>query len=161
MAVAERNERIAVTDADPGSDDARLLLAELGATLARLTGADGAANFSAADVVQARSAFLLARAADDGAPLGCGSLRRLHDDVAEVKRMFARPGTRGVGRALLVELERRAAGFGYREIWLETRKINTRAVDFYRHAGYAVRPNYGVYVGRDEAICFAKSLPRG
>ncbi|HSC78794.1 MAG TPA: hypothetical protein VLC08_00440, partial [Chitinolyticbacter sp.] len=48
---------------------------------------------------------------------------------------------------------------GYREVWLETRRVNIIAVDFYMGHGYAERENYGVYVGRPEAVCFEKALP--
>jgi ribosomal protein S18 acetylase RimI-like enzyme len=72
--------------------------------------------------------------------------------------MYARPGTRGVGAALLAHIERAAAGFGYRELWLETRRVNARAVAFYLGHGYAGIDNYGKYAGRPEAVCFGKRL---
>ena len=81
-------------------------------------------------------------------------------DLGEIKRMYAKPGTRGVGAALLAHLEREAQGFGYRELWLETRRVNLRAVGFYRAHGYIEIANYGRYVGRAEAICFGKRLER-
>ena len=57
---------------------------------------------SAADI----SVVLVARA-DDGEALGCGALRALGDDAAEVKRMYVAPSARGrgVATALLAELE--------------------------------------------------------
>jgi ribosomal protein S18 acetylase RimI-like enzyme len=78
--------------------------------------------------------------------------------VAEVKRMFARPGQAGVGSAVLAYLEGEAAALGYRALWLETRLVNTRAVRFYEARGYARIPNYGRYAGRPEAACFEKRL---
>ncbi len=143
---------------DPDSADGRVLLEELSATLAGITGSSGKASFSNDDARVPRSLFAVARAAD-GALLGCGALRPLDGDVGEVKRMFARPGTQGVGSALLAYLEREAAGFGYRALWLETRRVNTRAVGFYLKHGYAEIPNYGKYIGRPEAICLGKTLP--
>lgn len=56
----------------------------------------------------ARTVFLLARAAD-GAPRGCGALRPLDDHTAEIKRMYARPGS-GAGRVLLATREAPAWG---------------------------------------------------
>jgi GNAT superfamily N-acetyltransferase len=138
---------------DPDSADAQALTGELSAALAAITGDSGAASFAAADV----SLFVVARA-DDGGLLGCGALRALAGAVGEIKRMYARPGTRGVGKALLAHLEREAAGFGYRELWLETRRVNARAVAFYLGHGYAEIDNYGKYVGRPEAACFGKRL---
>ena len=156
-----------VSACDPESADARALVADLSAALAGITGDSGAASFAAADARVARSLFVVARG-DDGALLGCGALRPLDGDVGdavgqnvgEIKRMYARLGTRGVGAALLAHLEREAAVFGYRKLWLETRRVNTRAVAFYLTHGYIEIPNYGKYVGRLEAICFGKHLAK-
>jgi ribosomal protein S18 acetylase RimI-like enzyme len=144
----------AIAAADPDSPDARVLLAELGAALADITGSDGSASFDAADVRGPRACFLVARAAD-GSLAGCGALRPLTDDVAELKRMYARPGS-GAGANLLAALERQALAFGYRDVWLETRRVNLRAVAFYQKHGYRVIANFGKYVGRPEAICLGK-----
>ena len=48
--------------------------------------------------------------------------------------------------------------FGYKAVWLETRRVNESAVRFYLEQGYQVRPNYGNYIGRSEAICFEKNF---
>ena len=146
----------AVTPADPDSPESRELLRELGAALAAITGSDGTASFDAADVRGECACFLLARDAD-GLAVGCGALRPLADGVAELKRMYARPGS-GAGRFVLAALERQALAFGYTEAWLETRKVNARAVAFYEKHGYRVIPNYGKYVGRAEAVCLGKAL---
>jgi ribosomal protein S18 acetylase RimI-like enzyme len=147
-----------VTADDPDSDEARALIAELGAALARMTGDSGAASFDPADVRGVRAGFVLARG-PDGMALGCGALRPLEGDIAELKRMYARPGTgAGVGAALLAHLERQAVELGYVAVWLETRRINTRAVAFYDKHGYRPIANYGKYVGRLDAICMGKSL---
>jgi ribosomal protein S18 acetylase RimI-like enzyme len=146
----------AVAPADPDSPDARALLGELGAALAAITGSDGAASFDAADVRGERACFLVARAAD-GSLAGCGALRPLAENVAELKRMYARPGS-GAGRFLLAALEHQAAAFGYAEIWLETRRVNGRAVAFYEKHGYGAIANYGKYAGRADAVCLGKQL---
>ena len=72
--------------------------------------------------------------------------------------MFAQPGSKGVGWAILQHLETLAFRDGYRERWLETRAVNRRAVSFYERNGYRVIPNFGKYVGKPEAVCFAKAL---
>ena len=143
---------------DPESAEAQVLLAKLSAALAAITGDSGAASYSADDARVARSLFVVARNGD-GDLLGCGALRPLDGDVGEIKRMYARAGSRGVGAALLAHLESAAQGFGYRVLWLETRRVNARAVDFYQRHGYATIANYGKYVGRPAAICFGKRLP--
>jgi GNAT superfamily N-acetyltransferase len=142
---------------DPEHDDARGLVEELSDALALITGASGKASYAADDARVARSLFVVARG-EDGQLLGCGALRPLDGDVGEVKRMYARPGTKGVGAALLAHIEHAAQAFGYRALWLETRRVNTRAVAFYLDHGYGQIPNYGKYVGRPEAVCFGKTL---
>jgi len=44
------------------------------------------------------------------------------------------------------------------EVLCETRKINTVAVAFYLKSGFKRIENYGVYKGRDDAVCFQKIL---
>ena len=78
--------------------------------------------------------------------------------VAELKWMFAVPGSRGAGSAVLAFLEREAALLGYGQNWLETRRVNQRAIAFYERRGYRATANCGRYVGRPEAICRAKTL---
>ncbi|WP_428312005.1 GNAT family N-acetyltransferase [Hydrocarboniphaga sp.] len=133
------------------------MLEALSARLAEISGADGKASFDPNDVRGARACFLIAREAQ-GRAVGCAALRPLQDGVGEVKRMYARPGTRGVGSALLTQIESRVVGLGYAALWLETRRVNTQAVAFYQARGYQLIDNYGRYVGRSEAVCFGKTL---
>jgi GNAT superfamily N-acetyltransferase len=142
---------------DPDDGEARALMDELSDALAAITGDSGRASFDPADVRAARACFAVARDAG-GRALGCGAFRPLADGVAELKRMYARPGTRGVGGAVLRFLEAEAARLGFAELWLETRRVNARAVAFYERHGYAPIPNYGKYAGNPGAACFAKRL---
>jgi GNAT superfamily N-acetyltransferase len=143
---------------DPETLDASKLIDLLSDTLSSITGDSGRSSFDPNDVRGPRSLFVVARNAA-GQPVGCGALRPLDKHVAEIKRMFAVPGTRGVGSALLEMLEREAVRLGYAETWLETRLVNHRAVGFYESRGYKRIPNFGKYIGRDDAVCFAKKLP--
>ena len=148
---------LAIAACDPGHADALLLMEELSAALAAITGDSGKASFAPDDARVARALFVVARG-HDGEPLGCAALRPLEGEVAEVKRMYARPGSAGVGAALLAHVEQAAREFGYRELWLETRRVNERAVGFYRKHGYGEIAAFGKYVGRPEAICLGKAL---
>lgn len=146
---------IVCSPADPDSVDARALIAELDAALATITGDSGASSFDAADVRGPGAVFLVARA--DGMAVGCGALRPLADGVAELKRMFARPGS-GAGHALLAALEAQAAAMGYRALHLSTRRVNARAVDFYRRHGYADVAPWGKYAGSERSVCLGREL---
>jgi ribosomal protein S18 acetylase RimI-like enzyme len=144
---------------DPGTPDAVALIDELSAALAAITGDSGRSSFDLGDVRAARALFVVARNGG-GQAVGCGAFRPLADGIAEVKRMYSRPGNPGVGSALLAFLEAQAAVLGYRAIWLETRAVNQRAVGFYRARGYAQMTNYGKYAGNDQAVCLGKQLDR-
>jgi ribosomal protein S18 acetylase RimI-like enzyme len=146
-----------VAPEDPATADASYLLENLSKALARITGDSGNASFDPDDVRGANAQFVVARTST-GEPVGCGAFRPLHGQTAEIKRMYAAPGTRGVGAAVLLYLERSAAEMNYVEFWLETRAINTRAVDFYKKHGYSRIPNFGKYAGNEAAVCFAKAL---
>jgi putative acetyltransferase len=63
---------------------------------------------------------------DDGTPLGCGGLRRLDDDHAEIKRMFVHPDHRGSGvsSALLARLERVALDSGWSRLRCASRRCS-------------------------------------
>jgi GNAT superfamily N-acetyltransferase len=149
---------IEVATADPHSPEAQHLLAALSETLRQITGSSGAASFQVSDVQIAGACFAIAHH-PGGEPVGCGAIRPLQPGVAELKRMFAVPGTRSVGSAVLAFLEREAARLGYSEIWLETRGTNRRAVAFYERHGYQRIANFGRYIGRPEAVCLGKRLP--
>lgn len=142
--------------ADPDSPDARVLVKELDAALAAICGDSGSGSFDPADVRGPSAVFLIARDAQ-GHALGCGALRPLAPGVAELKRMYARPGS-GAGLALLRALEAQALAFGYRDIWLSTRRVNVKALAFYARNGYAPVAQYGRYVGREESVCLGKHL---
>jgi GNAT superfamily N-acetyltransferase len=148
---------IAVSAEDPAGAEALALVAELTATLTAITGDGGQASFDPADVRGPRACFALARGAH-GRALGCGALRPLDAEVGELKRMFARPGTRGVGSAVLQFLEREAARHGYAALRLSTRRVNERAVAFYARHGYRRIDGYGHYVGSEVSVCFEKAL---
>lgn len=142
---------------DPDHADARGLIAALSQRLAAITGSSGQASFDEDDVRGPGAAFLLARD-EQGRAIGCGGLRPLQPGVAEIKRMYAGVAGQGVGSAVLAALEAKAKSLGYGEIRLETRRVNTVAVGFYLRAGYREIPPYGRYVGRPEAVCFAKPI---
>ena len=156
---------LVVAAEDPAGADAQALMAALSCTLAAITGSDGRASFDVDEVRGERARFVVARDAQ-GRALGCGALRPLAaagvtDEIAEIKRMFAVPGTAGVGSAVLSFLEAEAARLGYTHAWLETRLVNARAVAFYERRGYARIENYGRYRGNGAAVCFGKGLDVG
>lgn len=147
-----------IKEASIACSDALMLLRELSDALTRITGASGEASFSQDELEDPRAVFMIAYL--DGAACGCGALRPYSADAAEIKRVYARPNTQGVGTAIVKALEEKAKGFAYARLILETRKVNEIAVSFYQKLGYTVRPNFGRYAGRREAVCMEKAFPR-
>jgi GNAT superfamily N-acetyltransferase len=113
---------------------------------------------SAADV----GVVLMARE-DDGTPLGCGALRPLGEDVAEVKRMYVVPAARGrgVSKAVLAALEDAARERGWTTLRLETGPLQPEAIGLYTAAGYRPIAAFGAYVGdpdAEESLFFERVL---
>jgi len=146
-----------VTPTDPTAPESVALTKELSAALAAITGDSGKSSFDPADVRGENARFVIAHNAA-GHAIGCGAFRPLQPGIAEIKRMYSRPGNPGTGSAILSFLEREAVALGYHALWLETRLVNRRAVEFYERRGYARIANFGKYVGNPAAVCFEKRL---
>lgn len=94
------------------------------------------------EMVPPRGLFLLVELA--GTPVACGGVRRLSNDIAEIKRMYVAPPARrrGVARALLARLEDEARGLGCRVARLDTGRDMEAALALYRAVGYREIPDY-------------------
>ncbi|SPO23567.1 uncharacterized protein UTRI_02246 [Ustilago trichophora] len=93
-------------------------------------------------------------------PVGCGGLRRLDENSAELKRMFVTKQARGKGaaNAVLVFLEQKSLALGIHRLLLETGDKLVEAQRFYTRNGYRIIPNFGYYAGVDSSICMEKML---
>jgi DNA-binding MarR family transcriptional regulator/GNAT superfamily N-acetyltransferase len=79
-----------------------------------------------------------------GEPVGSGALKFHGRRPAELKRMWVAPQARGLGlgRRLLVELERLAVEHGVRTLRLETNKSLVEAIALYRSSGWREVPAF-------------------
>jgi ribosomal protein S18 acetylase RimI-like enzyme len=77
-------------------------------------------------------------ASHDGTPCGCVALRKIDALSCEMKRLYVRPGTRGlgVGRELVRRILEDARGRGYAIMRLDTLATMTSAVALYRGFGF-------------------------
>jgi GNAT superfamily N-acetyltransferase len=80
----------------------------------------------------------------DGEPVAIGGVRDLDRPVAELKAMYVAPAVRGrgIGRRLLVRLERIAAARGCPAARLDTLAALGPACSLYESAGYERIPDY-------------------
>jgi putative acetyltransferase len=152
---------ISIKQDNPHGKAATQLVRELSAEITRRysdLGDDGSGSFSPNDALVPRSAFVVARL--DGQPVGCGALRPMDSESAEIKRMFVAVGARrlGIGRGILAELERLAGEFGYRVMRLETGNRQPEAIALYEKYGFYRIPPFGQYAGNPLCRCFEKGV---
>ena len=91
---------------------------------------------------------------DDGLA-GCIAMRRLDEDVCEMKRLFVRDGFRGlgVGKELVSKLIEEARTIGYRKMRLDTYPPKMgKAVSIYKARGFRPIPAY--YDNPHEGVLF-------
>jgi GNAT superfamily N-acetyltransferase len=104
---------------------------------------------------------------EDGRAIAGGGVKRLDERTCEIKRMYVAPDARGrgVGRALLAELEELARDLGYVVARLDTGVHQPGARRMYEHEGYAAIPDYNrnpyaAYWG-EKRLAAADALERG
>jgi DNA-binding MarR family transcriptional regulator/GNAT superfamily N-acetyltransferase len=125
---------------DPDGPDAQWCLeqyfAELGERFERGFDAGKSIPADAGDLRPPRGTFLVARL--DGRAVGCGAVKSIEPGVGSIKRMWISRELRGagVGRRLLLALEKEAAGLGMGLLRLETNRSLHEARALYRRNGY-------------------------
>ncbi|OXA92505.1 GNAT family N-acetyltransferase [Flavobacterium hercynium] len=149
-------ENISIEIISPNDEKASSIIDELSSNLFVRFGSDGKNSFT--DWENDNSKFVFAVAVQDNEIVGCGAIRPIDENVAEVKRMYSKLPRKRIGKMILSFLEDKAKIIGYTNLVLETRLKNDEAVSFYQKQGYKVISNYGKYKDRPEAICFGKSL---
>src|SRR5687768_2175044 len=112
------------------TDDARALVEELDAELSGPYAPEQRHGFSIARLFRPGVLFFIARL--DGDAVGCGGVA-FEDGLAEVKRMYVRPGARGrgVARTILSRLEDESRARGATRLALETGDAQHAAIRFY------------------------------
>ena len=131
---------VRITIADPNSADARWCLNQYVLELNERfeSGWNPARSISAHahELTPPAGLFLVARLHQE--PVGCGALKFHRDGPTELKRMWVAARVRGLGlgRRLLVELERHAREAGATVLHLETNRTLAEAISLYQRSGY-------------------------
>jgi putative acetyltransferase len=127
--------RIAIES--PLQDDVRAMVAAPNETTLALTPAEHTHHMTVEQMAAAHTTLFVARI--DGRAVAMGALRRRAGGVGEVKRMYTSPAHqgRGIGRALLAEIERLARAEGHARLVLETGSNFDAAKHVYEGAGFA------------------------
>lgn len=143
------------TDSD--SSDFQTLVKYLDSTLAEHNGDQDAffAQFNKIDMIKNCIVVYI-----NQLPAACGAFKELSGDTVEIKRMFTNPQfrKRGLGSAIVKELESWAKELGYKKAVLETSKDLTNTISVYEKSGFQRISNYGQYIGVESSVCFEKEL---
>jgi ribosomal protein S18 acetylase RimI-like enzyme len=103
-------------------------------------------------------AFFVLRADDTAA--GCGGIQLFGTDYGELKRMYVRPGFRGLGygQLLLDHLADYARTRGVGVLRLETGLHQAAAIRLYERAGFQRVPPFGDYIEDPLRLFFQRCI---
>lgn len=75
----------------------------------------------------------------NGSVAGLGCLKKLNNQIGEIKRMYVRSEFRrkGIGKKILEELLIEAKDIGYAKVWLDSARFMKSAHELYRKSGFA------------------------
>ena len=155
------SETITIAPAELTAEVSRGLIASLNAELSGLYPEPGANHFQLDpdEVARGRGTFLVVYLGRT--PVGCGALRLLDAETAELKRMYVSPLERGkgLGRRLLAALEAEALALGVRRLLLETGVRQAAALALYRATGFQPIPLFGEYcLSPETSVCLGKDI---
>ncbi|WP_278352909.1 GNAT family N-acetyltransferase [Chryseobacterium gleum] len=142
---------------DSNNTDFQTLVKSLDATLSEHNGEndDFFAQFNKIDTIKNCIVAYI-----DNIPAACGAFKPLSEDTVEIKRMFTNPEFRkkGLGSAIVKELENWAAELNFKKAVLETSRDLKNAISVYEKSGFDRIPNYGQYIGVEQSVCYEKVL---
>jgi len=155
------SEAITIARAELTAQVSRDLIASLNAELSALYPEPGANHFQLdpEEIADGRGTFLVVYRGET--PVGCGALRLLDAETAELKRMYvSRPARgKGLGRRILAALEAEARALGVRRLVLETGVRQAAALALYRSTGFHPIPLFGEYcLSPETSVCLGKDL---
>ncbi len=146
IASALTRDRIALTEMDPQSNEARYCLGEYYAELGRRFKQGFDVSLSrdpdAKDMRRPRGSFLVAMS--DTLPIGCVGLKGTDHGYAEIKRLWVAPSARGLGlgKRLMDAAEDAARALGIALLRLDTNSALPEAGQLYRTTGWREIPRF-------------------
>jgi putative acetyltransferase len=148
---------IELTVEDPDQPQVRELLAASDALMASLYPPASNHLLEIDALKRPEVTFVVAR--ESGRALGCGALVK-SAGWAELKRMFVSPCARGrgIGRRILLQLERIAIESGVGLLRLETGVRQAEALALYRSAGFAEIGPFGAYAPDPLSVFMEKAI---
>jgi len=128
---------IEIEQATKPTDEVRTLVEELEEELSANYPPKQRHGLKIEAIFQPHIRFFIARI--DGSPVGCGGIA-LFNGFAEVKRMYVRQSSRGLGAAdaIVKRLEEEALNAGLNTLKLETGTEQAAALRFYERCGFGL-----------------------
>ena len=148
---------VVITIADPAHPPVRAMVAELDAYLVPLYPAESNHLLDIETLRQPQMRFFAAHRGPEVLAIGgCW----LHDDYAEVKRIYVTPAARGLGLAKLImqRIEDEAKACGRMIARLETGIHQPESLGLYRRLGYVDRGAFGDYPADDPNSVFMEKV---
>ena len=96
---------------------------------------------------------------DEDEFIGCVGIRKIDNNIAELKRMFVKPAyqKRGIGKTLLEKAIELAMALNYEMIRLDTLNYMSAAIKLYKQYGFYEIPAY-YYNPNETAVYFEMKL---
>ena len=144
---------IVIERTNPRLPEVRRLIDDLDAYLQTLYPAESTYMLDIETLAQPQMRFYSATV--DGEMLGCGGFW-IHDDYAEVKRVYIHPKSRGLGlgRKIMAHIEAEMLREGRSISRLETGISQPEAIGLYRAIGYVICGAFGDYPSDDPFSIF-------
>ena|GEM_PF-316600 len=152
---AQNSARVVVREVSANDECLSMLIAQLDDYLAGLypPGEIFGVDFSDPST----SSMVFAVAYLEGRPVGCGGIRSLDGDTAELKRFYVVPDVRRAGKVYRF-LEKRAAERGHSRLRLETGEPQFESIGFYRKQGFYEIDRFGEYAECESSYCMEKII---
>lgn len=92
--------------------------------------------------------------------IGCGGFKHYNNTTAEAKRIYLQEAYRrkGLGKAIMHEIEKWIIEKGYKDVVLETGDLQYAAIELYKLLGYFEIDKYPPYENSPASVCFKKNL---
>jgi putative acetyltransferase len=158
MSVETTSSAVLVRAESPDQDDVRKLLQQLDAHMSSLYPAESNHLLGIEALLQPDIRFFVARR--NGTARGCGALKLECDGMAEVKRMYVDPASRGlgIGKSLMRAIEETAQRESVRTLRLETGIHQPEAIGLYISSGFREVPAFPPYRPDPLSRFFAKEF---
>ena len=148
---------VTITAANPAQPSVRILIDELDTYQLSLYPAESNHLLGIETLVRPQMRFFAAAVCGD--VLGIGGCW-LHEDYAEIKRVYVSPRARGLGlaRKLMERIEDEARAHGMKLARLETGIHQPEAIGLYRKLGYVECGSFGDYPLDDPNSVFMEKI---